>query len=137
MQAQNAHKPDRARGFTLVEVIVIIVVAGFLGAVVVNLMGTQLLRSGTPLMSAKSAAQAEATMETITAYYSQCVNTSTSGALDTVAARYPSNATLTMTRNASFNGVDALTVTVTEGGVSLTTILTQERTSSADAAVTY
>lgn len=137
MQAQNAHRQPRMRGFTLVEVIVIIVVAGFLGAVVVNLMSTQLLRSGTPLSTAKSAAQAEATMETITAYYSQRVNTGTSGALDAVAARYPANATLTMARNANFEGVDALTVTVTEGGVSLTTILTQERTNSADNAVTY
>ncbi|HWR02517.1 MAG TPA: prepilin-type N-terminal cleavage/methylation domain-containing protein [Humidesulfovibrio sp.] len=137
MQAQNAHKPDRARGFTLVEVIVIIVVAGFLGVVVVNLMGTQLMRSGTPLMTAKGAAQAEATMETITAYFSQRVNSGTSGALDAVAARYPSNATLTMTRNANFEGVDALTVTVTESGVSLTTVLTQVRTSSADNSVNY
>lgn len=137
MQALNPHRQGRAHGFTLVEVIVIIVVAGVLGAVVVNLMGTQLVRSGTPLMSAKSAAQAEATMETITAYYSQRVNSGTSGALDAVAAHYPANATLAMTRNANFEGVDALTVTVTEGGVSLTTILTQERTNSADAAVTY
>jgi len=137
VHALNSSRQGRQRGFTLVEVIVIIVVAGILGVLVVSLMSTQLVRSGTPLMAAKNAAQAEATMEGITAYYAQCVNNSTTGALDAVAARYPSNATLTMTRNASFNAVDALIVTVTEGGISLTTVLTQERTNSADSATNF
>ncbi len=137
MHALNPSRQGRQQGFTLVEVIVIIMVAGILGVLVVSLMSTQLVRSGTPLMAAKNAAQAEATLETVTAYYTRCVNNSTSGALDAVAARYPSNATLTMTRNASFNGVDALIVTVTEGGISLTTVLTQERTSSADSATNF
>jgi Tfp pilus assembly protein PilE len=137
VQALNPHQRARKQGFTLVEVIVIIVVAGILGVLVVNLMSTQLVRSGTPLMATKNAARAESTMESITAYYTQCVNNSTSGALDAVAAKYPSNATLTMTRNASFNGVDALIVTVTEGGIGLTTVLTQERLNSADSVTTF
>lgn len=127
----------RERGFTLIEVIVIVVVAGFLGVVLVSLMGTQLTRSGTPLLTTQSAASAESTLETITAYYAQCVNNSTSGALDAVAARYPSNATLSVTRNANFNSVDALIVTVSEGGVTLTTVFTQARTNASDTAANF
>jgi len=134
------HVPKKhQQGFSLVELIVIIVVAGILGAVLVNLMGTQLIRSGTPLASAQDAARAETTMESVVAYYTQVVNADTSTALDAVAAHYPNNATFTATRNTNFNGsgVDALIVTVTEGGASLTTILTQERTSSADNVTTF
>jgi len=119
-------------GFSLVELIVIIVLAGFLGVVLVNLLGTQLSKSGVPLASTQDAARAEGTMESVVAFYTQQVNNSTSGALDAVVARYPNNATFTATRNGSFNGVDALIVTVDEGGVSLTTVLTQERTNTAD-----
>jgi len=127
----------RPQGFSLVELIVIIVVAGFLGVVLVNLLGTQLSKSGVPLASTQDAARVEATLESVVAFYNQQVNNSTSGALDAVAAKYPNNATFTATRNASFNGVDALIVTVSEGGVSLTTILTQERTNAADNPTTF
>lgn len=127
----------RPQGFSLVELIVIIVVAGFLGVVLVNLLGTQLSKSGVPLASTQDAARAEATMESVVAFYNQQVNNSTSGALDAVAARYPNNATFTATRNGSFNGVDALIVTINEGGVSLTTVLTQERTNAGDDPTTF
>lgn len=76
-------------------------------------------------------------MESVMAYYNQCVNNSTSGALDAVVARYPNNATFSATRNNNFEGVDTLIVTITEGDASLTTILTQERTNNADAATTF
>lgn len=128
---------QRPQGFTLVEVIVTIVVAGCLGALLVNMLGTQLLRSGTPLLAAHEASRAEAAMESVVAYYTQVVNNSTGGALDAVAARYPNNATFSAVRNNNFNGADVLIVTVTEGGASLTTLLTQERTSSADNATTF
>lgn len=126
----------RAQGFTMVEVIVIIVVAGFLGVLVLNLMGTQMLRSASPLRTTADTARAEATMEAVVAYYTQAVNNSSSGALDAVEAQYPDNATFSATRG-TFNGVDSLTVTVTEGGVSLTNILTQARTSGADNATNF
>lgn len=132
------HAPQtRPQGFTLVEIIVTIVVAGFLGVLLVNMLGTQLLRSSTPLLSARDAARSEAAMESVMAYYNQCVNNSTSGALDAVVARYPNNATFSATRNNNFEGVDTLIVTITEGDASLTTILTQERTNNADAATTF
>jgi len=88
----------RQQGFSLVELIVIIVVAGFLGVVLVNLLGTQLSKSGVPLASTQDAARVEATLESVVAFYNQQVNNSTSGALDAVAAKYPNNATFTATR---------------------------------------
>ena len=129
----------KPQGFTMVELIVIIVVAGFLGVVLVNLLGTRMLKSAAPLASAHDAIQAETAMESVVAYYTQAVNNSTAGALDAVVARFPNNATLSATRNNNFDGVglDALIVTVTENGLSLTTVLTQERTNAADNATNY
>lgn len=127
------HVPQkRQRGFTLVELIAVIIVAGFLGVVLVNLLGTQLLKSATPVASARDAAQAEATMEVVVAYYNQTMNNNPIGTLQNVADHFPNNATFSATRNNNFNNVDALIVTVTEGGASLTNVLTQERTDTAD-----
>ena len=129
----------KPQGFTMVELIVIIVVAGFLGMVLVNLLGTRLLKSAAPLASARDAIQAETAMESVVAYYTQAVNNSTTGALDAVVAHFPNNATFSATRNNNFDGVglDALIVTVTENGLSLTTVLTQERTTAADTATNF
>ncbi|MHC1752676.1 hypothetical protein [Humidesulfovibrio sp.] len=129
----------KPKGFTIVELIVIIVVAGFLGMVLVNMLGTRLLKSAAPLASARDAVQAETAMESVVAFYTQTVNNSTTGALDAVVAQYPNNATFSATRNNNFDGVglDALIVTVTENGLSLTTVLTQERTNDADNATNF
>jgi len=130
-------------GFTLIELIVAIVVAGLLGAVVVQMMGTQLLRSATPLSSAQDASQAEAILEQVQSFFLNNVNNNTSGALDAVYNRYHSdtNATIALTRHAGgtfgVDGVDSMTVVVTVGGVSFSTLLTQERTNSSDASVTF
>lgn len=129
----------KPHGFTMVELIAIIVVAGVLGVVLVNLLGTRMIKSAAPLASAQDAAKAETAMESVVAYYTQVVNTNTTGALDAVATRFPNNATLSATRNNNFDGagVDALIVTVTENGLSLTTVLTQARTDTADNSTNY
>ena len=124
------------RGFTLVELIVILVVAGFLGTVVVSLMSTQLTKSLTPLSTTQDAGVAEATMESIVAYYSTVVNNNTTSALDDVVAHYPNNATVTLTRS-TFNGVDTLTVNATVGQTTLTTLLTQERRDADDTKASF
>jgi len=135
-----AGKP-RQRGFTLVEIIIVLVVAGFFGVLMVNMLGTQLLRSATPVATAQSAARAEATMEQIVSCYVTKVNSGTSGALAAVKTQFPANATLVYTENAAntfgTDGTPSYLVTVTEGNVSLTTLLTQQRTNSADKAVTF
>lgn len=129
-------------GFSLLELIAIIVVGGLLCVVIVRMMGTQLRQSGVPLASAGDAAQAEALLEQVQSFFLANVNNGTSGALDAVYNRYHSdaNATIALTRNASTfagDGVDSLTVVVTVGNVSFTTLLTQERTNAADAAVAF
>lgn len=126
----------RQQGFSLVEIIVIIVVGAFLGIVVVNLMGTQLTKSGIPLMSTKEAAGAEAALENIVANYTAKVNADISTALNDVSDDYPGNSTVSFTRS-TFNSVDTLSVTVTVGSSSYTTLLTQERQNAADNAATF
>lgn len=131
-------------GFSLVEVIVILVVAGFLGVLAVNLMGTQMSKVGIPLRTARQAASAEATLEKITAYYISNVNANTTGTLANVQSQFPNNATVQITSysstfpiGAGADNVPSLVVTVTEGQSSFTTVLTQERTNASDGAVTY
>lgn len=125
------------RGFTLVEVIVIITVIGLLGALVVNLMGTQLLRSSNPATIASNAGDAEAAMEGVVANFTNKVNTNITTALDTLKADYTSNSTVHIEDNTSWNGVRALIVTTTVGNTSYTTVLTQARTNAADNATNY
>ncbi|MDR3640440.1 MAG: prepilin-type N-terminal cleavage/methylation domain-containing protein [Humidesulfovibrio sp.] len=131
----------RQRGFTLIEVIVIILVAGFLGALIVNFLGTQLLKSSSPVTTTQNAAQAEAIMEQVVSYFTDNVNQNTSGTLNQVVTEFGGNNTaVQLTRNAntfSGDGQDSLTVVVTVGGVSFTTLLTQERTNSTDAKVSF
>lgn len=125
------------RGFTLVEVIVIVTVLGLLGALVVNLMGTQLLRSSNPATIASNAGDAEAAMEGVVANFTNKVNTNITTALDTLKADYTSNSTVHIEDNTSWNGVRALIVTTTVGNTSYTTVLTQARTNGADNATDY
>jgi Tfp pilus assembly protein PilV len=132
--------PSRPRGFSLIELIVIIVVAGFLGALMVNMLGTQLLRSANPVVTAKQSAQAEAALEGVLAYYTNEVNTNLSTALDNVKTHFADNATVSFTSDDSNwqgTGVRVLTVTVFAGDVQLTTLLTQSRTNAADTATNY
>jgi type II secretory pathway pseudopilin PulG len=138
MPQQSGRRP-RA-GFTLLELIVIVVVAGFLGALLVQMLGTQLLRSGDPVVTAKESAQAEADLEGVVAYYASRVNTNLSGALDDVKTRYSGNSTVSFTAddaNWQGTGVRVLTVTATAGGSRLTTLLTQSRTNAADDATNF
>lgn len=124
-------------GFTLLEVIVIIMVGGLLAALVVNLMGTQLLRSSTPATMASDAAESEALMERVVATFTGEINANpTSTALDNVRNFYPNNATINTT-DTTWNSVRTLTVTTTVGGTSYTTLLPQTRTNALDNATDY
>ncbi|PKN07818.1 MAG: hypothetical protein CVU73_10415 [Deltaproteobacteria bacterium HGW-Deltaproteobacteria-8] len=125
------------RGFTLVEVIVIITVLGLLGALVVNLMGTQLLRSSNPATIASNAGDAETAMEAVVANFTNKVNSNITTALDALKAEYASNSTVSIVDTPSWNGVRALIVTTTVGNTSYTTVLTQARTNAADNATNY
>lgn len=127
----------RPKGFTLLEVIVIIIVMGLLGALVMNLMGTQLMHASNPATAASDAAEAEAAMEAVVAYYTASSNNSTSGVLADVASHYAGNSTVSL-QNISINGVvPALQVTTTTGNTAYTTLLTQERTNASDNATNF
>lgn len=135
----RSNTPTRARsalGFTLLEVIVIIMVGGLLAALVVNLMSTQLLHSSNPATIASDASDSEALMETLVADYTTRVNSDTATALNTFLAAHPANSTLGIT-DTTWNSVRTLTMTTTVGGTSYTTLLTQARTNVADNATDY
>lgn len=131
----------RQLGFTLLEIIVIIVIAGLVGALLVNLMGTQLTKGFSPATTASNAAQAEAAMENVVAYYTGRVNANLTTALDDVKIHYPaSNPTVSIidyTTSPFWNSVPALIVTTTVGQSSVTIVLTQSRTNAADTTVNY
>ncbi|MBU1040098.1 MAG: type II secretion system GspH family protein [Proteobacteria bacterium] len=147
----RATPPKLARrqslGFTLLELIVIITVGGLLAALVVNLMGTQLLRSSSPSTISADAGDAEAALEGVVALYTANVNNGISGALDAVKAEYPaSNSTathVTIVDDATWGtptsptGLRALIVTATVGNTSYTTLLTQARTNALDNATNF
>lgn len=126
----------RSHGFTLIEVIVVLIVMAFLGLLTVQMLGGSLLRSYTPISAARDSAQAESDMETVIAYYVDHVNTHTSGTLAAVQAQFPNNATLT-TSSSTVDGVPGLLVTASVGGHSISTYLTQARTSAGDLLVNY
>jgi len=128
----------KSRGFTLLEVIVIITVMGLLAALVLNLMGTQLVRSSNPATIARDAADAEAAMEAVVSNFNNRVNDDTSFAdLDGLKADYTSNSTVSIVDNSDWNGVRALVVTTTVGNTSYTTLLPQTRTSATDGKVDF
>jgi prepilin-type N-terminal cleavage/methylation domain-containing protein len=120
-----------SRGFTLVEVLAVLVIAAFVGMLTVNLLGTGFRRSFTPVTVARDSALAESTMETIIAYYVSQVNTNTSTALTAVKAQFPNNSTVTLT-DTSIDTVAGVLVTVTVNGQTLSTFLTQARTNAGD-----
>lgn len=126
-----------ALGFTLLEVIIIIIVTSLLAALVLNLMGTQLMRASTPATLASDAGEAEALMEAMVADYTTRVNGDIATALDTFVTAHPSNSTLTVANNNNWNNVRVLTVTATVGRTSYTTLLTQARTNAADNATDF
>lgn len=128
--------PGGPFGFTLLEVIVIVIVAGLLAALVLNLMGTQLLRSSNPATIAADAGDAEAAMEGVVANYTGKVNTNTTTALDALKADYTTNSTVSIT-DATWNSVRTLTVTTRVGNTSYTSLFTQARTNAADNATNY
>ncbi|MBA4356399.1 MAG: hypothetical protein Q7U56_11920 [Humidesulfovibrio sp.] len=126
-----------ALGFTLLEVIIIIIVTSLLAALVLNLMGTQLMRASTPATLASDAGEAEALMEAMVADYTTRVNGDVATALDTFVTAHPSNSTLTVANNNNWNNARVLTVTATVGSTSYTTLLTQARTNAADNATDF
>ena len=60
-------------GFTLLEVIMVLIVASILGALLVQFMGTSLIRSGNPVIMVQSEFSLNNVMERMTADYKKLV----------------------------------------------------------------
>lgn len=136
-----------ARGFTLVEIIVTIVIMGILSAFFIHFMGTALDDSWKSVELVAGEAAAEAKLEEIIAYFTSKINDNTqmANALTIVESEFSGDATM---EYIVFNGSGAeeedlsgtlrnLKVTVEAPGNNLTTILTQSRTQSSDPKVGY
>jgi prepilin-type N-terminal cleavage/methylation domain-containing protein len=142
-------------GFTIIEVIIVIVVGAIVGVISLSYMGTQLIHSGDPVNISREEGAAEMWMERIISDYVQEMNgTSYTTTLATVYARdytanpynMPGDITLTrtyITYDAGGNEVAAagtstnLKVTVKAGGHALTSILTAERVTNGDSLSYY
>ncbi len=148
-----------SKGFTLVEIIVTIVVAGILGAIFVHLMGTALNASWNSVEIVRDEAGGEGVMEEIIADYVDEMNSDPDNALDTLVTnnsnplkKYGENVTM---QYIVFDGAgnevaagssDNLKVIMkSPGSISpaiagrypLTTILTKSRTTNNDQIVIY
>jgi competence protein ComGC len=129
-----------SEGYTLVEVIAVIVTAAILGVIFIQFMGTAMSRSADPVAWVQGEAAAEAVLERITADYVLRMNQDFTTALglmktDIDGGVYGANVTATyITFNTAGNQVEVtsgtsrtLRVRVAAAGVDLTTLLTASR----------
>jgi prepilin-type N-terminal cleavage/methylation domain-containing protein len=133
-------------GFTLIEVIATIIVAGILSAFFIHFMGTALDHSWKSVELVAGEAEAEGKLEEIIAYYTSKINDNPDTALSDVASEFGGDATM---KYIVFNTISddeetdtsgenrSLKVTVEAPGHNLTTILTKSRTDSSDQKVNY
>lgn len=69
MHCRRFHRIKNGRGFTLLEVIVSLVVAAILAAMLVQFMGTGLMKSSNPVILAQNGTYLNSIMERMTADY--------------------------------------------------------------------
>lgn len=140
---------NKNAGFTLLEIIITMVLVAILGALLFNLMGDQLLRSGLSVVWTENESVIEASMESVVTDYVTLMNDSSvnkTTVLNTLvtrnnAGRYGTGVTM---RFISFTaggtevaGGNLLKVTVNRSGHILTNIFTQSRVNSGDEPVNY
>jgi prepilin-type N-terminal cleavage/methylation domain-containing protein len=133
-------------GFTLIEVIATLIVAGIMGAIFIQFMGTAMSRSTRAVEMVRGEAAAEAIVEEIVADYVYEMNANASGGLDAmekavnIDKKYDNSATGIEVTAAYIafdaNGVETadsgglkrtLKVTVAAPGNDLITLLTKSR----------
>lgn len=128
------------RGFTLLEVIVTIIVAAVMGVILVQFMGTAMLRSGEAVVRVQDVSTLRQVLDNMTSDYKYLAATQ-AGFLSTFKTRvdtpnYYGTGYTTTTRYIEFDGSGAeiqdtsapynlLKVTVTKGNQSCTTVFSQ------------
>lgn len=125
------------KGFTLLELIVILVMVSILGTVLIQLGGSALTNSGNNIATVGDEADAERVMEQIVADYVEQINTKPDEALTYInTTDYGTNVTK---KKIGFDsggnqttGGDYLLVSVNSGGHKLTTLFAKTRIASTD-----
>jgi prepilin-type N-terminal cleavage/methylation domain-containing protein len=137
-------------GFTLVELILTLLVAGILGVFFINFMGAALDFSWKSVEIVTSDAETEGRIEEIIAYYTSKINDDPGSALSSVVSRYNGQSTDDVLVTTQYMGFDAggnemspappvsyvLKVTAKGNANALVTILTDSR-DDGDPAVRY
>jgi len=133
-------------GFSLIEVIATIILAGILAAFFIHFMGTAMNQSWKSVELVAGEADAEGKIEEIIAYYTSKINEDPGNALQEVQSRFGGIATMKYIRFSTTNGAETsdtsmlhwnLKVTIENSGNKLATILTKSRTQSDDPKVNY
>ncbi len=134
------------KGFTLIEIIATIMVAGVLSALFIQFMGTALMRSGDAVNIVRDEASIEGLMEEIISDYLKEINNNTPGsALGTIEAKsYGSDVTMEYIQfdgsgNEQPSGIPSnfLKVTIQATGHKLTAVLTKSRDKANDPIARY
>ena len=140
-------KITRQKGFTLVEIIITLLVAGILGAIFVNLLGTALNDSWNAVERVRDEADAVGVMEKIIADYVTEMNANPAGALAQIityngAGDYGTGVTMQYVEFDAGGNLTAvgsgntLLVTVPSSGKNIINILTNSRATT-DPAIRY
>ncbi len=133
------------KGFTLIEIIATIMMAGILSAIFIQFMGTALMRSGDAVNIVRDEASIEGLMEEIISdYLKEINNNSPENALSTIKAKnYGSDVTMEYIQfdgsgNEQPSGSsNYLKVTIEATGHKLTAVLTKSRDQADDPIVRY
>ena len=133
-------------GFTLLEIIASLVVAGILSIFYFHFMGTALDFSWKSVELVAGEAEAEGKIEEIIAYYTSKINANPDTALSIVASEFGGDATMVYITYDSSGNEDSvpspgtsnnLKVTVEAPGNDFTTILTKSRNEATDPIIYY
>ena len=134
------------KGFSLIEIIATLILAGIMAAFFIHFMGTAMNQSWKSVEIVAGEADAEGKIEEIMAYYTSEINGNPESALSNIQSLFGGVATMKYIRYSTTSGVNeadgsgenwTLKVTIEAPGNKLSTILTKSRAASSDPKVNY